>query len=447
MKSIKKQKIKKQISVAFYVGGTFLSLVFFKSLTARAVSINCDMPSTGCGNFAIGTTERQKCEAYDARAIVYHQICEIKNKQSETLDNKISSTESNIKEVKSQITETENKIDDLSSQIQKLESQINQKKDSIEAQRKILTKVVQAYYQISQTSPAAIYLADDSIASFMVNKDRVSQMGDKISEVISALNDLKAEIEQQNDELTKRKVEFVSAHQDLQSKNDSFQSIKKQQTALLVQTQGEAAQYAELLKRVEEQKAELLDIDQYFSASGLSADSYPKPDSKYFAPLSWYFSQRDSRWGNATIGKTKTLMKSYGCAVTSVAMVFKSHGGSTTPGILAKQSIFSGDLINWPDTWNSPALAINVEGKSHKNINWSTVDSEIVKGNPVIIYIGRSKKDGGHYVVIHHKDAKGKYVVHDPYFGANIFLDTSRALVGAMVSSSSTYIDQMIVYN
>lgn len=396
---------------------------------------------------SISQIEQMNAKELDARAAVYRQIIEIKKKQSETLGNKISSMESNIQEVKSQITDTENQIDGLNSQIQKLESQIKEKEIWIDSQKQMLVKLIQSYYQISQTSPVAIYLAQDNLTSFMLNKDRVSQTGDRIRETIDTMNSLKNEIRQQSDELSKRKADVVNAHQELQSKNDNFQSIKKQQTALLVQTQGEAAQYAELLKRVEEQKAELLDIDQFFAASGLSADSYPKPDSKYFASTGWYFSQWDSRWGNTTIGKTKTLMKSYGCAVTSVAMVFKSHGGSITPGNLAKQPIFSGDLINWPDSWNNPKLAINVEGKSHKNINWSTIDSEIAKGNPAIIYIGKSNKTGGHYVVIHHKDSKGKYVVHDPYFGANIFLDTSRALVGAMGSDSSTYIDQMIIYN
>jgi peptidoglycan hydrolase CwlO-like protein len=440
MLKIKKQKPKKYVDKLFFLGCLFLLSFFFASSSK--------------GQIVASTSSTSQLNDLNARAAVYRQIIDIKKKQSETLGNKISSTESNIKEVKSQITETENKIDDLSSQIQKLESQINQKKDSIEAQRKILTKVVQAYYQISQTSPAAIYLADDSIASFMVNKDRVSQMGDKISEVISALNDLKAEIEQQNDELTKRKFEFVSAHQDLQSKNDSFQSIKKQQTSLLAQTQSEEEKYSELLKNVQEQKEQLLNLTTLagasFSLDGLSVEEYLKkhqPSSSLFASTSWYFSQKDSRWGSMTIGKTKTLMSDYGCAVTSVAMVFKNHGGSITPGILAKKPIFEGDLITWPSPWDKPKLEISSEGKSHKNINWSTVDSEIKKDNPVIVYIGRSKGDGGHYVVVHHKASGSDYVVHDPYFGANILLSSSRALIGAMRSNSSTYIDQMIVYN
>ena len=117
----------------------------------------------------------------------------------------------------------------------------------------------------------------------------------------------------------------------MQNQNDNLDSIKQQRQNLLAQTQGEEARYRQLLAKVEEQKQQLLDIDQYFAASGLSADSYAKPDSKYFASTDWYYSQRDSRWGNDNIGNTKTLIKSFGCALTAVAMVFEEHGVSMTP--------------------------------------------------------------------------------------------------------------------
>ncbi|MEI7621308.1 MAG: C39 family peptidase [Candidatus Moraniibacteriota bacterium] len=402
----------------------------------------------------VSEANQDKLDELNDKAAVYRQIINIKKKQSETLDNKISSMTSTIKDVQGQIKEAENQIDGLNSEIGSLESQIANKKNQIASEEKILGKVIQAYYQITQTSPVAIYLAEDNIASFMVNKDRVSQTGDKIREMIENLNQLKAGIEEQNQQLNSKKGNLVDAHQDLQSKHDNFQSIKKQQTILLAQTQSEEEKYSELLKNVQEQKEQLLNLTTLagasFSLDGLSVEEYLKkhqPSSSLFASTSWYFSQKDSRWGSMTIGKTKTLMSDYGCAVTSVAMVFKNHGGSITPGGLAKQPIFSGDLINWPSPWDKPKLEISSEGKSHKNINWSTVDSEIKKDNPVIVYIGRSNGSGGHYVVVHHKASGSDYVVHDPYFGANILLSSSRALIGAMGSSSSTYIDQMIVYN
>jgi len=92
-------------------------------------------------------------------------------------------------------------------------------------------------------------------------------------------------------------------------------------------------------------------------------------------------------------------------------------------------------------------VTLSSSGKSHGNIDWLIIDAQIAKGNPVIVYIGKTKGSGGHYVVIHHKASDGQYIVHDPYFGPNIFLNTTRALVGAMGVDSSTTTNQMIIYN
>ncbi len=136
-------------------------------------------------------------------------------------------------------------------------------------------------------------------------------------------------------------------------------------------------------------------------------------------------------------------MADYGCAVTSLAMVFRKKGDSTDPGKLAKQKIFSFDLIKWPAAWSS---GINLASSiSHGNINWSTIDSQIKKGNPVIVYLSRNR-GGGHYIVITGKDSKD-YIVHDPYFGPNLYLSTSKSLVGKLGTNSSVSVNQMIIYN
>ncbi|EKE18669.1 MAG: hypothetical protein ACD_9C00266G0008 [uncultured bacterium] len=148
------------------------------------------------------------------------------------------------------------------------------------------------------------------------------------------------------------------------------------------------------------------------------------------------------------IGNSNSDMKNWGCAVTSVAMVAKFHGDSITPGQLAKKPIYSFDLIKWQmNEWSDSKIALATQyGSSHGNLNWSTIDSMLKDKVPVIVYISKGGK-GGHYVVIHTKDSKtGKYVVHDPYFGANLYLDTSRALVGSMGVSTATSISQMIIY-
>ena len=171
--------------------------------------------------------------------------------------------------------------------------------------------------------------------------------------------------------------------------------------------------------------------------------SAPKPKSGT-ASTSWYYSQTDSRWGNNRIGLSSSLMKDYGCAITSLSMVFTYHGEKITPGKLASQPIFYQDLIVWPRTWKS----LEVQGSTaHGSVSWSNVDKQLEKDNPVIVFV-RAAAGKGHYVVVVGKDKKSgnKYVVHDPLFGSNIFLETTQKLVGA-IYKASTRIDQAIVYN
>ena len=137
-------------------------------------------------------------------------------------------------------------------------------------------------------------------------------------------------------------------------------------------------------------------------------------------------------------------MKDYGCAITSVAMVFKKKSAGTDPGKMCREKIFYYDLIKWPSTW-SPGISL-ASSVGHGNIKWSTIDAEIKKGNPVIVYIGKTNRRGGHYVVITGKDSKD-YIVHDPYFGANLYLGTSKALVGKIGVDSGVKLDQMIIYH
>ena len=49
-------------------------------------------------------------------------------------------------------------------------------------------------------------------------------------------------------------------------------------------------------------------------------------------------------------------------------------------------------------------------------------------------------------MVVTGKDSKD-YIVHDPYFGPNLYLGTSKALVGKIGVDSKVSVNQMIVYN
>jgi len=417
----------------------FLLTAVIASAAIFAWQVRADVPSA--------TDTQDKIDALQKKADMYKQIIDIKQKQTTTLNSQISLIDSNVKQLQSQIETNKQNLDDLNNQIIRLQNQIDEKKTVIDGQKKILSQIMQSYYEYGQQDVSNLLLQDSPLTYFMANQDRLSQTGSKINDLLDSVTQLKQGMEAQISDLSDKKSKVVDLSNSLDSQNNDLHDTIQDKQNLLAQTQGEEARYQQLLARVEQEKQQLLDIDQFFAASGLKISDYPAPPTALFAPTSWYYSQTDPRWGDSTIGNTRTLMKSYGCAVTAVAMVLTEHGSAITPGSLAKQSIFSGDLINWPDSWAGSKIVLSSDGNSHGNINWSTIDAQIAKGNPVIIHINRSVDGQGHYVVVHHKEAStGKYVVHDPYFGPNIYLDTSRALIGAMGKTSPTSIDHMIIY-
>lgn len=57
--------------------------------------------------------------------------------------------------------------------------------------------------------------------------------------------------------------------------------------------------------------------------------------------------QKDPRWGGKTIGKSKSLIKDFGCTISSVAMLSDFYGCDHDPAWMAKNLSFQVDKILW----------------------------------------------------------------------------------------------------
>lgn len=422
-------------------------LIFFVALFQIAFfSFPAEAQTTSITSLAEQKATNEKLKLLEEKAEMYRKLIEIKVKEQNNLENQIAIAEAEISQVENEILIKKGEIEELNDQINRLTRQIEEQEKSIASQRKILGNLIQVYFETKKQDLLSNFIGKEKIYSFMAKNDNLIQTQDKLKEIINNIESMKRQLEEERTSLEKKKKTATDLSLELEEKYSLLESRKAQKEVLIQETEGEENKYQKLLSKVESQKADLLNIDELSIASGLSAAKYAKPTSG-IASTSWYYSQKDSRWGNDSIGNSRSLMKDWGCAVTSVAMVFSYYGGSVTPEELARRSAyFYWDLIKWPETWSNPSLKLSSYGKAHGNIDWAVIDSEIRKNNPVIVYIKKKNGGGGHYVVIHHKLSNGKYVVHDPYFGPNIYLDTSRALVGQMGSSSDTTIDQMIIY-
>ncbi len=400
-----------------------LILLFSKIVFAQSAT-------TSTNNQDAIEDKQQQIEDLQKKAESYRQMIEMKQNKSQTLENQLKLMEGEIASLESDINNLQREIDQTSTDIDKLTVQVDEKEQDI-----------------GQGSLTDLMLRGTTLSDFLSQPDYVSQTGTKVDEVlaavISARDDLtndKKELEIKNNEQRERQGKVLEKKRYL----DGEQSSKQD---LLTQTNGEEQKYQEMLAHVEEQKQELLgdisSLSEEKSSDLAAVEATIKKPKSGLASTSWYFSQRDPRWGSQHIGLSSTLMKNYGCAVTAVAMVLRFHGVNIDPGSLAQQPIFYHDLIVWPEQWKGIKLA---SSHTHGNIDWDVVDKEIKNKNPVIVFVKSTKRGAGHYVVIHGKDKNGEYIVHDPYWGANLFLSSTRAYVGALYGSG-TVVDQMIIYH
>ena len=410
--------------------------LFFTLEVAKADSVDCD---------DLDGDAKDECVKLEKKAKVCENLIRLKNKQEGVLSDQLDNINNEQKKTLTQLQEAQKQIQTLAQQIEGIASDIKNKESMLSYQKKILANLMQVYYDYDQQGVLSIILANGNFSEILNQSDYIEQSGIKVTDVLLEITKTKQELTDNQNALNQKKEKSDEMKLDLLDKKNDLQETENQKTNLLVQTQGEEAKYQQMLAHIETQKSELFDfssasdIDEVISSVG----NYPKPSSN-LASTSWYFSQRDSRWGDSKIGNSRSSMKDWGCAVTSVSMVFRKMGSSIDPGKMAKQKIFSGDLIKWPSAWD-PGIKL-VSSTSHGNYSKSTIDTQLSKGNPVIVHIKKSNGRGGHYVVITGKDKKD-YIVHDPYFGANLYLGTSRALVGKLGVDSGTSLDQMIIYN
>jgi peptidoglycan hydrolase CwlO-like protein len=398
--------------------------------------------------------DEKECKKLEEKAEAYQKIVDLKQKQKSTLGSQINNLSGEIQQTQEEIEENKEKIHDLNGEVKELNRKIDQKKELLKAQKELLAEIIRVYYENRQEDALSLMIRSGGFASYMSQGDFLTQTGSKIQDTLREIKSIQKKLEEEIKKIEDKKGELVEASSDLEDRNSYLQGTKNQKNTLLIQTQGEEAKYKKKLKKIEEQKQELLgDLDKLYNENYAVIEELSlklkKPKSG-LASTSWYFSQKDSRWKNTKIGNSDSKMKDYGCAISSVSMVMTYHGKRITPKSLAKKPIFYWDLISWPSSSSQIGLGSGVSlisNTNHRGVNWSTIKSEIKKGNPVIVFIS-AKGKAGHYVVVHGMDKDGEYVVHDPYFGANIFLDSSMKLLSKLygVSISKKSIDQLILY-
>ena len=134
-----------------------------------------------------------------------------------------------------------------------------------------------------------------------------------------------------------------------------------------------------------------------------------------------FYSQKDSSWSGEKLGRCSTKIGDEGCAITSVAMVFKYYGIQTNPldmnNWLKQNNGYSdGCNINWITATKRTGGAVKWIRTS--GINLDMIKTELNNRHPVIAKVSLSNT--GHYIVITGYTGSD-FIINDPLKGITTF--------------------------
>ncbi|KKQ31584.1 MAG: hypothetical protein US68_C0002G0011 [Candidatus Shapirobacteria bacterium GW2011_GWE1_38_10] len=208
-----------------------------------------------------------------------------------------------------------------------------------------------------------------------------------------ALDQEKQDKAQKQKELEKLEIQLAKQQKDLNSQNN----IKNQ---LLQTTQ----------KQLNEVLSQLSALRNFSSAYGSSClDSVPGAGSD-----GNFYSQRDPRWCNQTIGYSSDSIGAVGCYISSIAMTFKKLGSDISP------SAYAAIPSNFQYNSAYARVPSPPSGYVYKQVSYSSavIDEELKAGRYVIAQLSMRTVSGMHFVVII-SGSDGNYKIHDPWFGAD----------------------------
>jgi len=400
-------------------------------------------------NKQIQEQEAKRAEL-ERQAWEYQQAINQKQGEIKSLKNQIYIFNARINKLQIEINITEDDVIQTKLEILQLEYGIEETGEDIVKQKENLAKIIQTIAEYDHIDELLMILQSDDFSDFFNQLTYLDNLQNGVKEKVDNLKFLKETLHQDKESKEEKKERLETLKEQLDGQKWSLASQRKTKESLLSYTRGEESEYQQMLANIETQKKSLLgDINRLRQQKAAELarlkELQEKPPSEYWASTNWYYRQDDSRWTNTTIGISDSELGNYGCAITSIAMIWKKNGINITPGQLAKESIFYYDLIVWPKRWGSVSC-VNCPPPHVSSFDWFRLDREIGAGYPVVIFVKAVGRGGGHYVVVHHKTKDGRYVVHDPLFGANIYLDSTRVYISTLYNTT-TRVDQMVIYH
>jgi len=308
-----------------------------------------------------------------------------------------------------QIQQTEYNIKKITEEIEKLTGKIENLNTSLNyLSQTFLKKIVEAYKR-RQINVLEIFL-DSENASILSNRLKYIKIAqDNDRRLAFQVQQAKINFEEQKSLRDEKKKILDELKITLNNQKTKLNDQKKVKQKLLEETKNDKITTDRFLQEIEKQLAAFKSFVKLSGAGSIIGTNSLGSGSDGF-----YYSQRDERWANKTIGYSSENVLEVGCLISSVAMLAKKYGQNVTPLDLAGDTDrFYGLTAYMKRPWKG------VAGRSYQSLAISSIDRELNDGNYVIVGIGGCGYGGSHFVVLLKKEGED-YIMHDPIYGPDL---------------------------
>lgn len=350
---------------------------------------------------------QQKINEYQSKLTEIRQQKNTLSSQIQYMDTQIYLTTLQIQSTEQKIISTEKEIDLLGSRIEGLDQSLDH------LSKLLINKIIESYKK-REINFLAVLLNTKNADDFLNKVKYLKSSRENNQKLLVQVQQAKSNAEEQKKLREEKKAELTNLTQTLNSQKIALNSQKVQKQKLLSDTQNDEATYQRLLAQAQ---AQLSAFTSFVKSSG--ASSVIGANAFGSGSDGSYFSQRDSRWANQTIGSSSNSILDVGCLLTSIAMILKKNGVDTNPSIIAANSNYF--YLN--TAWMKYRYQLNPwpNGLNNSQISVTEVDNELSQGRYVIVGInyGSCGSYSDHFVVLTKKEGND-YKMHDPLYGPDI---------------------------
>ena len=272
-----------------------------------------------------------------------------------------------------------------------------------------------------------MYLSSLNFTTALQKKSQDETVGLQSRKLLFEASQRKNELLEKKAEREKKQVDLEEKTKQLKTQQEKLNAQKLEKTLLLSQTKNDEKKYQQLQADARKEA----DAFRRFAASaggGSCLGSGPGSGSN-----GYFFSQRDPSWCKQYVGGSSLTVGEVGCYLTSVAMIHKKTGVSTSPSILAanRNYFFSNTALML-----TPPAPAGYTYRRYDYFKASLIDDEIKAERPVIVHVRTNNGYGGHFIVLFQGE-DGNYTMHDPWHGPD--LKFSRYYSTSQIDSIRTF--------